>query len=145
MTAMNDFDGSPGDLLLEHAARPDHAGRLTSANASHTIRNPLCGDQATLDLQISPAGTIEQASCEARGCLLSRATASLLCEYVEGRTVEELRDFQATDMLSLLGMPLTPRRQRCGLLAFQALKTLLYAADDRPNASATADRRAAGC
>lgn len=139
MTAMNDFEGSAGDWLLEHAANPYHAGRLDAATASHTVRNPVCGDQATLDLQISPSGTIEQAYCAAQGCLLSRATASLLCEYVEGRSIAELRDFQATDMLSLLAMPLTPRRQRCGLLAFQALKTLLYAADERPHAAATAD------
>ena len=67
---------------------------------------------------------ISEAWFEGKGCFLSQAAASVLCEHIEGQSLDGLHDFAAAEMLSLLGIPLTPRRQQCGLLAFQALKKL---------------------
>lgn len=63
---------------------------------------------------------------EGGGCVISQAAASLLCEHVEGRMLGDLAGFTAVDMLDLIDIPLVPKRQRCGLLAFRALKTIVY-------------------
>lgn len=58
----------------------------------------------------------------------------MLCEHVEGKTVDELRQMAAKQMLDMIGVPLTPSRQKCGLLGFKVLKTMLYSLD-QPSAS----------
>jgi nitrogen fixation NifU-like protein len=50
----------------------------------------------------------------------------MLVEHVEGRTVETIKQFSAQDMLALIGVPLTPLRQRCCLLAWQCLQVAIY-------------------
>ena len=50
----------------------------------------------------------------------------MLCEQIEGRPISELKEMQAREMLDLLQVPLTASRQKCGLLAFKVLKTLVY-------------------
>ena len=43
--------------------------------------------------------------------------------------MEEIEEFAASEMLALLPVRLTATRQRCGLLGFKALKTLVYSED----------------
>jgi len=64
--------------------------------------------------------------------MVTQAAASILCQYIEGKTVVEIQDFQAETMLSLLRVPLTANRQRCALLGFKALKTIVYSLDGGP-------------
>lgn len=98
---------------------------------AHSERNPICGDQLTLELQIVD-GKVQQAFFNGKGCAISQAAASMLCEHVEGRPVAELRDMPAKQMLDILKVPLTPSRQKCGLLGFKVLKTMLYSLDQPP-------------
>jgi len=58
-----------------------------------------------------------------------QASASMLCRHIEGKSLQRLNKFAAPSMLKLIGVPLTPNRQQCGLLAFKALKTLAYSSD----------------
>ena len=69
---------------------------------------------------------LQEVGFEARGCIISQAAASILCEFAEGKSVADLRQFTPAEMLELLKIPLTPGRVQCGLLAFTALRTLLY-------------------
>jgi len=114
------------DHILDHFESPYHKGELAGATCQHSDRNPICGDQLTMSLKVHADGTIEQAYFDGKGCAISQAAASILCQHVEGKTVDELRALQAKDMLKLLQVPLTPSRQKCGLLGFKVLKTMLY-------------------
>lgn len=116
-------------LLVDHINAPDYRGRPARPNVSHLERNRLCGDEVRLDLRLE-GGRVEEARFEGRGCLVSQAAASMLCESIEGRTVGELAALQAADVLDLFGFPLTPHRQQCALLAFRALKTIVYSLDE---------------
>ena len=49
--------------------------------------------------------------------------------------MEEIEGFGAAEMLDLLRVRLTATRQRCGLLGFKALKTLVYSDDDTAGTS----------
>ena len=53
----------------------------------------------------------------------------MLVEEIEGKTLEELREFEAQEMLDLLKVQLTATRQKCGLLGFKVLKTMVYSLD----------------
>lgn len=114
--------------ILDHFESPYHKGPCPHATCSHADRNPICGDQIALQLQVV-GDKVAVAYFDGKGCAISQAAASILCEHIEGKSLAELRELQASDMLKLLQVPLTPSRQKCGLLGFKVLKTLLYSLD----------------
>lgn len=117
--------------ILDHFETPYHKGSCPGATCSHCDRNPICGDQITLQLRVD-GDRVREAFFDGKGCAISQAAASILCEHVEGKSLAELNSLQAKDMLKLLQVPLTPSRQKCGLLGFKVLKTILYSLD-KPN------------
>ncbi len=123
------------DYILPHFEDPYHKECIDCATCQHSERNPLCGDNVTLQLIIGDNDIIEKAYFSGNGCAISQAGASILCEQIEGKTVEELEQFSAREMLELLKVPLTATRQKCGLLGFKVLKTLLYARDEQTAAA----------
>ena len=124
------------DHILDHFESPYHKGHLDCPTCSHSDRNPICGDQVTLELAID-GQRVREAFFEGKGCAISQAAASILCEAIEGKSIDELREFQAKDMLDLLKVRLTASRQKCGLLGFKVLKTMLYTLKQQPASTST--------
>ena len=83
------------DLVKDHGQHPRREGVLAGATHEAKKTNPLCGDRVTLRLRVED-GTVRGVAFEARGCLLAKASASILGEVVEGRTVEDARAFART-------------------------------------------------
>jgi nitrogen fixation NifU-like protein len=111
--------------LLDHYDSSPHRGKLVAPDLGIDLDNPLCGDRIHLEVKLDPGGRIGALRFDGHGCVISQAGASMLAERVEGLGVEDARRFSSTDMLSLFGAPLTPARQKCGLLAWRALQKLL--------------------
>ena len=120
------------DFILDHYECPYHKGHIACPTCTHSEKNPLCGDQIRLELKLDESGKVEEVFFNGKGCAISQAAASILCQHVEGKSLDDLRGFQALDMLRLLKVPLTATRQRCGLLGFKVLKTMMYARDQAP-------------
>jgi nitrogen fixation NifU-like protein len=112
--------------ILEHYEEPYHRGHLQAATHAHEDDNPLCGDVVHIDLRLGPDGRVEEAYFSGDGCCISQASASMLVEHVEGKTVEEVKQFAAKDMLGLFGAKLTPNRQKCCLLSWRVLQAAIY-------------------
>ena len=126
------------DLVLEHGKAPRNEGPLDGATNEATTKNPLCGDRVTLRLVVEADG-ITTARFEARGCMIARASASLLTEAVCGKTAAEalaLGDevgaaLDATDrpmppaLEALSGAREFPARRACVLLPWKALRIAL--------------------
>jgi nitrogen fixation NifU-like protein len=74
---------------------------------------------------------VKEAYFDGKGCAISQAAASIMCQEIEGKSIDSLKDFQAPQMLDLLKVPLTASRQKCGLLSFKVLKTMLYSLDEQ--------------
>lgn len=123
------------DHILDHFESPYHKGHLACPTCTHSDRNPICGDQITLELSIDGQRRVHEAFFNGKGCAISQAAASILCESIEGKSLDELKNFQAQDMLDLLKVRLTASRQKCGLLGFKVLKTMLYSLDDQSKSS----------
>ena len=118
------------DFIGLHSKSKRFRRRLEHPSCSYALRNPVCGDSVDLQLQEDANGVLRSVVFEGRGCIISQAAASILCEFAEGKLGADLRHFTAEEMLQLLRIPLTLRRMQCGLLAFTALKTLLYSMDE---------------
>ena len=126
--------------VLDHYEDPYHRGVLESATHSHEADNPLCGDVIHIDLKLSDDGKVEEAWFDGEGCVISQASASMLVEKIEGKTLEELKSFSANEMLELFGPKLTPNRQKCCLLSWRVMQTAFHSptdgeddGDDDPN------------
>jgi nitrogen fixation protein NifU and related proteins len=119
------------DYILDHYESPYHRGHLEHPTIAHEDENPLCGDQVHLELLVDENDRVKEAWFDGHGCAISQAAASILTEQIEGKSLDELKEFQARDMLDLLQVRLTASRQKCGLLCFKILKTMIYTLDER--------------
>lgn len=112
--------------ILEHYEDPYHRGHAQHATHKHEDDNPLCGDVIQIDLAINPQGKIEEIYFDGDGCCISQAAASMLVEHFDQKSVEDVKRFNAEDMLRLFGAKLTPNRQKCCLLSWRVLQAAIY-------------------
>jgi nitrogen fixation NifU-like protein len=124
------------DHILDHYEDPFHRGHLPTATHAHEDKNPLCGDVVRIELQLGPDGKIADGFFTGDGCVISQASASMLLEKMQGKSVEDVKHFSAADMLDLYGARLTPNRQKCCLLSWKVLQSAVYSpVDDSQNAT----------
>jgi nitrogen fixation NifU-like protein len=114
--------------------------RLTDADVSATVDNPLCGDRVTLDLRLD-GDRIAAIGHRVRGCALCRASVAVIGETGPGATRDQMIDAE-TAMRALLEAgdvpadrwsvfeifrPVAdhPSRHGCVLLPFEALRNAL--------------------
>ncbi len=112
--------------VLDHYEDPFHRGHCAQPTHTHEDKNPLCGDRVKIELELADDGTIADIYFNGEGCCISQASASMLAEAVHGKTVEEVKNFSAREMLDLFGARLTPNRQKCCLLAWRVLQIALH-------------------
>lgn len=121
-----DEDDIYQEHILDHFESPFHRGRCPHATHAHEDDNPLCGDFVHIDLAIDEQGRIREAWFDGDGCCISLASASMLMHRINGSTVADAQNLSAEEMLSLLGVRLTPNRQKCCLLPWRVMKVALF-------------------
>lgn len=119
------------EFILDHYKRPRNFGTLENPDISNEEDNPLCGDRIRIDLRLSDDHVVD-VRFEGQGCAISTAAASILTEKIKGAPLERIRTFSKEEMLEALGVPLSPVRLKCGLLALKVLKAGLSAMKRRP-------------
>jgi nitrogen fixation protein NifU and related proteins len=112
--------------ILDHYEDPFHRGHLPTATHAHEDKNPLCGDVVRIELEIDHEGNIRDVYFDGDGCRISQASASMLLEEMYGKTVNDVKEFKAEDMLKLFGPRLTPNRQKCCLLSWRVLQSAVH-------------------
>lgn len=75
-------------LILEHNRAPKNRGPLPGATHRARGTDALCGDDLQMELEIS-AGVIRRAAFSGEACAVATASASLLTEWLRGRTVDQ--------------------------------------------------------
>lgn len=135
------------DVILDHGKKPRNARVIEGATFIQPAYNPLCGDKGTLYLSMDPTGQkIVDAAYVGQGCSISTASASIMTDFVRGKTREEaLNTFglfhdmitsppdeathRAVEDLGKLsvfsGVAEFPARVKCATLAWHALKAAL--------------------
>jgi len=132
------------ELILDHARKPRHFGKLDGATHTALGINPLCGDKLHLYLRVDESGKICDAQFEGSGCAISVASASLLTENVIGLNKDEALDRfgEVTSRLTgsaelsvknvdlgklraLEGVRDFPARVKCATLAWHALNSAI--------------------
>jgi nitrogen fixation NifU-like protein len=137
------------ELILDHYRRPRNKGTLPSPTASASLRNPLCGDEVDVQVDVRD-GRVADVRFGGRGCSISQASASMMTELVKGRTPEEVRALgeRFADMIrgdesaakdqalgqarALAGVARFPTRVRCALIAWEAMARAVEALTRAP-------------
>lgn len=127
-------------VIMEHYRSPRNKGDLPNPTVSIDLNNPTCGDEITLMLEVED-GTIKQARFSGQGCSISQASASMMTQAVQGKTVDEAEEMVERfkqmmhgdeeagkplgDALALHGVSKFPVRIKCALLSWEALERSL--------------------
>jgi len=135
------------DVILDHGKKPRNARVIEGASFTQPAYNPLCGDKGTLYLSMDPTGErITDAAYVGQGCSISTASASIMTDFVRGKSREDaLKTFglfhdmitappdqahhHAVEDLGKLsvfsGVAEFPARVKCATLAWHALRAAL--------------------
>lgn len=114
------------EFILDHYKNPRFHGVLDPADITYEDDNPLCGDVIRIDLRVNSENRVVESAFSGQGCAISQASASMLMEEIQGKTLEELRKYTRDDILDLLGIDLGPVRLKCAMLALKVLKVGAY-------------------
>ncbi|HTW33430.1 MAG TPA: iron-sulfur cluster assembly scaffold protein [Rhizomicrobium sp.] len=105
--------------LLRLAADAHGAGRLPGANASGHAHNPVCGDRVVVDLVLEN-GRVADVRQEAKACVLTQASASILGKSLKGMSRADIEALQgAVGAMLQAGGP-TPGEPFADYAAFDA-------------------------
>ena len=115
--------------ILDHYKHPRNKQKLEKYTCSHREFNPLCGDEITIFLCVKN-NAVNDASFQGNGCAISQAAASMLTDFVKGKTVEEIKRLGPWDVFNLLGVRISHTRSKCALLC---LKTIQAAVKEKEN------------
>lgn len=107
--------------ILDHWRNPRNHGRLPQADVTIDESNPHCGDTLHLELKVVD-NRITAVAFEGEGCAISIAAASMLTEQLVGKPLAESEKITDRQMLDTLGVPVSPTRMTCALLALSGLR-----------------------
>ncbi len=136
-------------VIIEHDRSPRNFRTIDGATHHADGRNPLCGDEVSVELVVSDDGTIADVAFQGTGCAVSRASASMMTVALRDQSTEQARELFArfhallvdggtTDELGKLaafeGLAAFPMRVKCATMVWHVMKTAL---DKENEASAT--------
>lgn len=127
------------DIILEHGQNPRNFGKMEKFTYSAKVENPVCGDSYRVYLKTNK-DTVETLSFEGEGCLISKASGSLMSEVLQDRTIKEaralFRHFQKLvrgetfdekrvgKLAAFYGLYKFPLRIKCALLPWYAFEKM---------------------
>jgi nitrogen fixation NifU-like protein len=76
------------ETILEHNRKPRNFRSIENADRTAIGNNPLCGDALRVYLKLD-GDRIAEAAFEGSGCAISKASASMMTQAVQNKTVEE--------------------------------------------------------
>src|SRR4029079_5534357 len=77
------------EMILDHYRRPRNKGEIENPDATIVMKNPLCGDEITIQLRYE-GDKVEDVGFVGRGCSISQASASMMTQLVKGKKREEI-------------------------------------------------------
>ena len=132
------MDGLYGDLVMDHYRNPRNRSPISDADIEAEEFNPFCGDRATLQLKLDDRGNICGVSAQAEGCSIIQAATSMLCDQLQGKSLDEVAEIgeryrlalrngaegeaELGDLRALQVVRQYPVRIKCALLPLTALE-----------------------
>ena len=145
---MDDLRELYQSVILDHNKKPRNFREIENARRTADGHNPLCGDKLTVYIELDDENRVSDIAFLGQGCAISTASASLMTEFVTGKSLEEVdRAFErfhelvtsrTDDEISeeglgklavFSGVREYPMRVKCASLAWHTLKAALDETD----------------
>jgi nitrogen fixation NifU-like protein len=143
------------EVILDHYKSPRGKGLKDPFDGQAHHVNPTCGDEITVQVKLSSdKKNIETISYDGQGCSISQASASIMFEQVNQKSIEDFNkindDFLKMmqgkgnyegnedligDGVSMIGVAQYPARVKCALLSWMAAKDAIIRAQGEVNGS----------
>lgn len=109
------------EQILDHYHHPRNKKVLKDATFQHHAHNPSCGDDLIIYVKLNKNNML-QVTFQGHGCAISQASASLLTEYLNNKSLSELILLHQEKIFQLLGIPISSNRTKCALLPYITIK-----------------------
>ena len=143
------------EVILDHYKSPRGKGLKDPFDGQAHHVNPTCGDEITVQVKLSSdRRNIVSISYDGQGCSISQASASIMFEQVNKKSIEvfnQINDdflkmmqgkgnYQGNedligDGVSMIGVAQYPARVKCALLSWMAAKDAIIRAQGDVNGS----------
>lgn len=128
-------------LIKEHSQNPKNKRKIENPDGETELFNPSCGDLIQIQYRLKN-NKLDEVVFDGQGCAISLASASLMTELMQGKTVEEVKELielfseliqgneeidteKLKDAVFLQGVVKFPTRIRCAKLSWTALEEAL--------------------
>lgn len=139
------------EVLLAHNEHPNNFFELPNPSSMAHGNNPLCGDEISVFLNCD-GDNLRQISFIGQSCAICKSSASLMTEYLKGKSREVAqKDAQAFiallnhseevvppnlgELEALLGVRKFPARLKCATLAWHTFLKALTCPEDQKSSS----------
>lgn len=138
MSSLSDLYQS---VIIEHDRSPRNHRALAEPSHRAEGRNPLCGDEVSVELIVAADGTIDDVAFQCQGCAVSRASASMMTVALRGKSTDDARelferfrtllvaggaaDAKLGKLQAFGGLAAYPMRVKCATLAWHAMMSAL--------------------
>ena len=130
------------DVIIDHGRHPRNHGELEASTHTQRGYNPVCGDELTVYVVVEN-DCVSDVKLKGQGCAISMASASLMTEWLKGKTLTETKqqfkqfqqlltqadaniDTEKLGKIAILeGVKAYPMRVKCATLAWHTLNTAL--------------------
>lgn len=111
--------------IIAHYEHPHNKGEIKNSSVSVHEHNPLCGDDITIYLTIEK-NRIVDVKFGGAGCAISMASASMLTDFIKGKTLAEVEKMGLPTIIELLGIDPGPARLKCATLSLRTAKEAVF-------------------
>mgnify|MGYP000154927878 CR=1 FL=1 len=129
------------EIIIDHNRDPHNHREMAEATSQARGFNPLCGDKLTVYLNVA-GHVVQDISFVGCGCAISQASASLMTDALQGKTLtqahelferfhtmlttdEEVPALSLDKLTVLAGVRAFPARVKCATLAWHTLDAAL--------------------
>ena len=126
------------DKVVDHYENPRNVGSFDKDDknvGTGMVGAPACGDVMKLQIQVDDDGIITDAKFKTYGCGSAIASSSLLTEWVQGQSLDEVEKIKNSDIAEELALP--PVKIHCSVLAEDAIKTAIADLQGKQESSGT--------
>ncbi len=138
---MDDMEQLYQEIILDHYKHPRNKTALRAEEVQADEENPMCGDQIQLAIEVDD-DVVQRIRFDGKGCAISQASASIMTEQLQGKSVAEakalIEQFVAMmrgergiepgdneEWLSLSGVRKFPLRVKCATLSWRGMQKVL--------------------
>lgn len=89
------------EVMKDHYTNPRNKGLAGYKESSHKF-NPSCGDDITIEADIVN-GRLKDVRHDGKGCLICCSSASVMCQVLENKTLEEANELIKNFFKMLMG------------------------------------------